>query len=306
MEAPAEDVSPPGDPSRVKQLLDIATLIIAPASVLSAMLYWFGWVRTKFYWRYFGVDHNLLGLSSPDYVLRSVDALFLPLAILFVLLLLGLSAYTRIRLWQEAGKRRRTDVSLALMVLLGIVLCIVGVFDLFPRLPRFVPTGQRLQQGLDHVAPLAAGIGIVLLGCAGRLAAIATGGERARSSPIKLAVIAALAVLALFWQATDYAELMGEQRARETAAGLGLLPQAVLYSETKLHISTAEVREDPLSGVGERFAYRYVGLRVLLYSNKRYFLVPSTWNRSTGVVVIVPDGNDILLEFAPPGSRAFS
>lgn len=62
--------------------------MVAPTTVLAALLYYFGYVTTYSRYAYFGVDLDQIGLSQQDLILRSVAALFLPAGVLTLLGLL--------------------------------------------------------------------------------------------------------------------------------------------------------------------------------------------------------------------------
>jgi hypothetical protein len=80
---------PRGDSSSV---LAIIGAITSQMVGITALLYYFGWVRTDSSLHYFGVDPNLAGYSTADYVLRSIAVTFPPFinTALTALVLLGL------------------------------------------------------------------------------------------------------------------------------------------------------------------------------------------------------------------------
>lgn len=55
--------------SRLRSLSDV----LAPLSVFAAFLTYIGWVRTRSFYDYFGVNLSLLGCTPQDYVFRSAD-----------------------------------------------------------------------------------------------------------------------------------------------------------------------------------------------------------------------------------------
>jgi hypothetical protein len=59
--------------------------------LITALLYYFGWVYTNSFFRYFGIDTSLIGYGTSDYVLRSIRVAFRPVAYLALaaFLLLG-------------------------------------------------------------------------------------------------------------------------------------------------------------------------------------------------------------------------
>ena len=61
------------------RLAGLVRSVVAPATLISGIAYYFGWRREQAFAGYFGIDASLLDFSSTDYVIRSVDALFVPL-----------------------------------------------------------------------------------------------------------------------------------------------------------------------------------------------------------------------------------
>jgi hypothetical protein len=59
-------------------VLAIIGAITSQVVLLTAACYYFGWVYTHRFFEYFGVDTNLLGYGTTDYVLRSITVAFNP------------------------------------------------------------------------------------------------------------------------------------------------------------------------------------------------------------------------------------
>lgn len=72
-------------------VLAVIGSITSQAVLITALLYYFGWVYTHNFFRYFGIDISLLDYSTTDYVLRSINVAFQPFAYLALaaFLLLG-------------------------------------------------------------------------------------------------------------------------------------------------------------------------------------------------------------------------
>ena len=70
------------DSGRVERLISWAASVVAPLSVLTAVLFYFGNVSSRAQFEYFGVDVDTIGLSTQDYVMRSPQALLTPLLVL--------------------------------------------------------------------------------------------------------------------------------------------------------------------------------------------------------------------------------
>jgi hypothetical protein len=58
-------------------VLTIIGTITSQVALVTALFYYFGWVYIHSFYAYFGIDTNLLGYSTADYVLRSLNVAFL-------------------------------------------------------------------------------------------------------------------------------------------------------------------------------------------------------------------------------------
>ena len=92
-EAPAVEVAAarrgtaePATPARpgldLRFVVELVGAVAAPTTLLGGLAVYFGVVYMPAQAFYFGIDGSTLGLSAQDYVLRSVDALFVPLVVL--------------------------------------------------------------------------------------------------------------------------------------------------------------------------------------------------------------------------------
>ena len=123
----------------------------------------------------------------------------------------------------------------------------------------------------------------------------------ASTQPGRRGLLAALALVAVFWTATTVAQQRGVGAANAIEASLLVRPQAVVYSRTRLQITGSGVMLSRLDASDAAFAYRYSGLRTLVHAGGRWFLLPAGWTRDNGATVIVlPDSTaDIRVDLSP-------
>ncbi len=57
------------------------------------------------------------------------------------------------------------------------------------------------------------------------------------------------------------------------------------------------VHEAQLRGADAAYRYRYSGLRLLAWSNNRYFLLPDGWSSADQITIILPDSDNLRVEF---------
>jgi hypothetical protein len=272
-----------------------AAVIVSQTAVLTAVLFYFGWARTSATFEYFGVDVSLLGFSTSDYVLRSVNSAFRPL------LLVGLIAVVAIGVhqWLLAAKGRGGSGS--------------------PRLVRHVPV-VALSVGVALAAPALAGIAVpdlgrelgiwlpICLGAGFALLAYAEHGwprfrdSQARATPdplrqLRSFLLAGLALMALFWTVSLYAVQTGREKAQALTRDLAFATEVDVYAEDRLALRGPGVRVEYAGGADSKYKYRYRGLRLLVRSQDRYVLLPVGWSRGDGRAYVLRDRDDIRLEF---------
>jgi len=271
-----------------RSILETLARIVAPITVATALLYYFGWVRTGAIFSYFGVDQRLLAYTIQDYLLRSAGIAFRPLA---AVLLTGAACillwYLLKRLSTGSRSNPRVRVSLAFLAVALLVYSGVVLFGL-----------ARVRTPL--LAAIALGVGVILAE-----SVISLSGRQNETSAEnavlgrRLLIVAGL-LLALFWATAIYAQQSGERLARAWGNQPTLRPSATVLSEKDLQLAGPGITATRVSVEGEGFQYRYQGLRLLIYSNSRWFLYPERWNLDTqATVVVLRDEPTIRVEMQP-------
>lgn len=278
-------------------MLEFIGLVVAPTTLVTALAFYFGWVLTNSRMAYFGIDASALGFSVQDYLLRSADALFVPVGTAAVVALgaVWLHAYLIGQL-AERTRRARLRMAARAAVVAGGVLFAVGAVSVFEPL-AFSP---------HYLFPSASpGIGIALLAYALHLVGRIDAAEGyrivrvidARNRATTIGLVVLLIVLSVFWTASTYAEALGRGRSTRYAATLRQRPQVTVFAPKRLAIKADEVVERRLPGQDLAYRYRYSGLRLLLRSGGKYFLLPENWTRSSGAAIVLADSPDYRFEF---------
>ncbi|WP_433303494.1 hypothetical protein ACQP2F_12155 [Actinoplanes sp. CA-030573] len=116
---------------------------------------------------------------------------------------------------------------------------------------------------------------------------------------IAVAAVAGLALTGMFWAGTSFAWRLGEGRAYDDALQLPDRPEVVLDTGERLIDLPPYVRENALPAErGDKFRYRYRGLRLLVQAGGRLFLVPEHWT-TQGRTLIVPYDDSVRLQVIP-------
>jgi hypothetical protein len=284
------------------QFVKILGAIVAPTTLLTALLYYFGWSHAYWFCDYFGVNSTVLGFTSTDYMMRSVDALFVPMTVAACAALLAVWGHTILRARLAAGYRPR-----ALRFLVPGALALGGILLFGGFLSVFTTT--VLSQHLV-AAPLSLGFGVLLLVYVIHLRKLigdrheAAGPGRGWVAVAEWAVVFVLVGLSLFWAATDYSAAVGRSRAGEFVAGLRSYPNVALYSEHNLSLRAPGIRRVRCTDTDAAYRYRYDGLKLVLESGDEYLFLPAQWTPAHGVAILLPRTDSVRLEFFPAWSRS--
>ncbi|TQN42355.1 hypothetical protein FHU33_1753 [Blastococcus colisei] len=278
--------------SSVERWVRLATSVIAPTTVLTALLFYFGYVATTAEYRYFGITLGTLGLSTQDVVLRSVAALYVPIGGALVLLLLVTWLHQTVSRWLAAWTH------ITLLRRMAIVLVVIGMAA-FARGVIGIVVPEVSSTEPVAVSPLSLGLGVIAVAY-GRYLLQRTATERRNSRETRwsrraaVAFTAGLVTLSLFWATNSFAAAYGRGRAVYVAERLTNLP-AVTLDTTERLFAGPKIEETSLSPweEGQRFRYRYHGFRLLLEAEGRMFLLPEQWEVGNGTTLVLQAGDDV-------------
>lgn len=285
---------PEVDP-RWKRAVDMVAVIGPPLTIATALLVYFGWARTDAQAKAMGLDVSLFGFTVQDFVLRSIPSLFIPLVWLLIVAAVWLSVDRflagRLNAGRGAGIRR-----LAAVILVAGLACAAAMWLVVILQPErtvlFVP---YIMAGGVLLAAWGLSLWRRSAEVPGRsLAALSRGSEKT--------LIFCLVTLLLFWGTSDYAQALGRGLAVSYEQRSALLPTAVVYSKDRLGISAPNVIEQS-SGTAEHPVYQYSGLRLLVVSGGRIFLLNEGWTLRSGKVVVLRDDPGMRVEYGNPESK---
>ena len=258
--------------------------LASQAAVLTAVLVYFGWVRTNATYGYFGVDVSALSFSVPDYVLRSVDAAF-PM-----LVVIGLIATCAMVGHEQLRPKLDKDPDLVRRVVTwagwgGVALVLAGL------LLALALTGPN---GSDIWGPV-----VLMVGFAATAYAFGLRNSRTpNGGTAYLAAVLGMTLVAFLWTVTAYAGYIGVQKADQVTAELATQADVTVYSTDSLPISGPGITTSQIQVPQSEYHFRYGGLRLLVSSGGQYFLLPSRWRQGDGPVIALPVTDPgILVEF---------
>jgi hypothetical protein len=290
--------APDSRSNALKTTFDNLALFFAPGTLIVALVFYFGWVRTHALYAYFGIDADVLRLSTSQYVLRSADVLWPTMAALTLLVLLALAGHSwLLQHLQRPSRARQFGGAIWVVFTLGVLLFALGsrVF--------LAPSWQDtpLAAACFALSFSAIGYSRLLRGHLRALRGVPTG----TGSPLRLErsiswVVLILVTLSVFWAAAGFATDLGTGRARALEASqFDTTPDVILYSTSRIKIDARGVAETDLGPAYAPYRYRYSGLKLLVEANGKLLLIPFSWSTSNAFTLVLPESNSIRLVFAP-------
>lgn len=299
---------------QLERWVTFATTFIAPVTLLSALLFYFGYVSSRAQYEYFGVDVDTIGLSTQDYVIRSPQPLLVPLLmlVLFGIAAMLLHAAISRRIAMAAPDEREAErldqyrrlarrVAIAGLAVLGAGVVLLISYPYVREWALF-----------NLVTPLLLGIGAALAAYASRVQSLLhppmAHTRAAGEEPVPAAMTHAdnsmlvlrrtarglsfVVVLAsVFWATATIAQWSGRGLAHYQAKHLDTLPSVIIDTHERLFLRSPGVEETVLpASLGQTFHYRYRNLRLLIQGHDQMFLVPEQWSPSDSTIIVRLDG----------------
>lgn len=271
-------------------VLGYVSVIGPPATVVTALVFYFGWARAKAQAEWMGLHVNLFGYTTRDFALLSISALYLPLLLLVALAMLwvGLDRLLRRRIDRGAAGRWATALPRAALLGAGALIGLMVVL-LF---------AERVYSPLYAPYLVTAGVLVAAWAVRIRRCAAAVEGPRrpAEQQAVEATLLLVLVALLLFWGTSNFAEARGRGLAEDLEVNLPWLPRAQVYSQEPLGLDVPGVTTREL-GTAEAPLYRYDGLRLLTVSGERYFFLHEGWSVEEGTVVVLPDDASLRVQY---------
>ncbi|HEY0453374.1 hypothetical protein [Actinophytocola sp.] len=283
---------------RLERWIRSSATIVAPATALSALLFYFGYVSSRSRYAYFGIDVDTVGLGTQDYIMRSPQPLLVPMLVLTLAGIGILALLAQTRRWVTAAgpgaaedpavtrrvRRLARGCLTAGTVVLGAGVVLLLVYVRF-RDWAFYPL----------VTPLLTGAGAALIAYGSQIRDLLRRRPERTSTedPTLLlrrsarALVLVVIVVSVFWTTATVAQWSGRGLAQQQALELDRLPSVILDTKERLYLRSPGIDEKALEqSEGQTFHYRYRNLRLLIHANDLMFLVPNTWSASNSTLVV--------------------
>jgi hypothetical protein len=270
--------------------LGVVSAIGPPVTVATALLFYFGWARAEAQAAQMGLDVSLFGYAVQDYILISINALFLPLVCLLAVSVVWVALDRWLRRRIEEGSGRAVIVRAA-----GIAALFSGLVVGISLLLAIVEPARTALY-----TPYLMALGVLVATWCVRLRRLRRDAKRpaltTEQRAVETTLVLSIVTLLLFWGTADYAQALGRRLAVNFEQGVQYMPRAEVYSLKPLGIGTGAVTEVKV-GSGETALYRYSGLRLLVLSGGRFFFLHDGWTPRDGTVIVLPDDNSVRIEF---------
>ncbi len=290
-----------GSDAALPQVLKMLGSVVAPTTLLTALMYYFGRQEYAGLFWYLGTDVTVLDLTVQDYLNNSVAGFIPPLIAAAGAVLLALWLH---QLLVEALPTRTRRTVLRVLIpagaISGFILVSLAIADLVmgPVFPTSFPEGRGLSLS----------IGVLLLAYAVRLLRPLITERRpkqvaqwAPAAVVESVAVFILVSVGLFWAVGTYAIGVGVDYAQRFETTLPSRPDVVAYSEKKLSLQAPGVREVICQDPDAAYRFRYDGLKLTLQSGNQYLLLPAGWTHVNGAAILIPRSDKVRMEFSPPG-----
>ncbi|MCF2526761.1 hypothetical protein [Yinghuangia soli] len=274
---------------------EVAVLLGAPAVALTALLYYFGWARSAAMADFLGYDEQVLGFTTKEYLLRSVDTLYRPMLAVVGILLAARMLHPHLLVRLRRHRRAASRMSWVLRCAWFAVP--VGTWTVACRWPgNWVLWWPLLLPAAMTVGVAVSAYGVLISRQVGTHRRATGMGVRPWS--LSVVLTAAAVVLCLFWTLGAYAKADGQAAGLRTVAGLPSRTAVVVYSANDLRVAADQgITMEQLAGKDSTYRFRYSGLRLLRRAEGRLFLLPDRWSWDRPRLVVVREDAGIRVEY---------
>ncbi|HET6285268.1 MAG TPA: hypothetical protein VFG15_00790 [Amycolatopsis sp.] len=247
-------------------------------------------MRTNATANYFDIDTTMLDLTASDYVLRSINSALRPIILFLVLFAFLQVLHRRMRTALIQPRHHRHRLARATINTAGPIgtgLLLIGTAVLLTWDDPIWPLGAT--------APLGILVGATLLAYHQK----ETNHNHHPKTNQKFGTLAlvSLGLFGFLLTIEQYASHVGQTIAVNDAANLPSRPAILLHSTKQLDIVGDGISLSYDPSPEQNYHYRYSGLRQLLHTRSRYFLVSANWNHDSSAVFCIQDNDSVRIDF---------
>ncbi|MEV7046188.1 hypothetical protein [Amycolatopsis sp. NPDC051061] len=278
---------------------------------MTALLYYFGLLHAYWFLQTFGVEYTVMDFTTYDYLIRSADGLFVPLAVVASLALVALWSHPVLTV-RIASQRREVIRKIASRIGLAaggvlLIIAISGILEPYFWTAFTALPGLALSFGILTIRASIRTLQGIRRGNTGRIRrnkrsshfqpTKIDGQLSQRSNFCEWASVFLLVNIGLFWAVANYSAAVGSGRGRDLVSALPYWPDVAIYSERDLSLPTSDTLETICGDSDSAYRYRYDGLKLILQSGSQYLFLPTSWAASRGAAIVLPKTDSIRLDF---------
>ncbi|WP_328444162.1 hypothetical protein [Amycolatopsis sp. NBC_00438] len=244
-----------------------APAIVLDVAVGTALLYFFGWIRTDATYRTLNVNVSMLSLNPATYVYRGFIVLLPTILLLGFIIVVASALHRRFVVRTPSTDKGRGRIRRALIAIRSVGW--LGLATAAATTIAVVSQGGAPPYWLPYVLAASS----AALGYADQSSADKTH-EGGRSRGVRASALVVLCAVGTLMIIMSYAERLGVQQGQQFLATAQDQPTVALHTKERLSIAGAGVKVVRLTDEGSEFHYRYTGLVLLIRSGDDYLLAP--------------------------------
>lgn len=286
----------------IQKSLEVMGKVVAPSALIAALLYYFGWARTNALYSALGIDQSLLQFTTQEYFLQSIQT---TLGSASIIMMAALAL-----IWLHHGLNRLKDLNRTWLIWIASLISITSFVLVI--ISYLIPQTSSNYQPVSILIPLLWTVGVALLLYGLSILAQLKMARDAEGKKIPFSetfpewlrnwstgLIAILLIVGTFSTTSIFAKMQGQAHAEAIKANPGILPAVTVYSQKPLMLEGAGITVKTIGDDPDTFRYRYQGLRFLVLSRGKYFLLPSHWKDGVSSAILLTDSEGIRVEVSP-------
>jgi hypothetical protein len=282
--------------------------VLVPGSLVVSLFFYFGLRYTHDHYLQYGLDDSGLGLSTTDYVVRSLNVTVQPARMVALAAIAGVAVHMVLAVALRLANHVRPAADARIARLLGLMLVAAGVAGVLlfwspDRLDLEPVTSAGWWLASVLMVMYGLYLGSMRARPTGRAWTLVREALDDREWRIVTSLLLAIAVVLVAHGAFEFTRAYARERAIQQALHNEATPWAFplvrIYSKVDLALDDQlGVVEEVLPGEEGAYRYRYINLRLFLQHNDRLVLWPAGRSPRSGMFIL-RESDDLRVEYQP-------
>jgi hypothetical protein len=281
--------------------------VVVPGTLLASLFFYFGLRYTHDHYLQYGLDDAGLGLSTTDYVVRSLNVTVQPARVVAMAAIVSAGLHVALAIGLRLANRVRPTSGELTARVLGAVLVAAGITGMLlfwsPGRLDVGPVTSAAWWLMSALIVIYGGyLGWVRARPTDRVSRLVREALDWREWRVVTSVLLAMAIVLVAHGAFELTRAYARERAMDQALHNEATPWAFplvrVYSKIDLALDDLGVRREVLPGDERAYRYRYVNLRLFLQQNDHLVLWPAHRSPRSGMFVL-RESDDLRVEYEP-------